>query len=208
MTEEEPVVILDLGLGNLRSISNMLNYISVKNLITRDPKNLERAKMLVLPGVGSFDYGMSALKNSGLFSALEAQVLGEEKPLLGICLGAQLLTRGSEEGSTDGIGWLDAETIAFDRSRFSKELKVPHMGWTDTEFGEDWRGEPGARFYFVHSYHMACSDPADAFCRSEYGYSFCSGIRKNNITAVQFHPEKSHRFGMDFFRTLLNLAAV
>ena len=164
--------------------------------ITGDPKALADASHLILPGVGKFDYAMARLNETGLGEALDARVKAGV-PLLGICLGAQLLTRRSDEGELAGFGWIAGETVAFDRSRLPPDLKVPHIGWSDTTFRPDARLEAtDARFYYVHSFHMVCDRPQDVLCVANHGYEFVSGIERDNVVGVQFHPEKSHRFGL------------
>lgn len=198
------IVVVDYGLGNLGSISNMFRKIGVSAQPSGDPSRVAAAERFVLPGVGAFDAGMSSLRASGLIPILEERVLRDGAPLLGICLGLQLLTRSSEEGSERGLGWLAARTVRF---RFSSEdhrgLKVPHMGWNrvTAERGDAWPsllGEP--RFYFVHSYHVDCDNGSDVMATTTYGYRFPVAIRHGNIVGVQFHPEKSHRYGMAVLR--------
>ena len=199
-----PITIVDYGAGNLASIVSMLRHIGVPAEICSDPKRIREAKRLILPGVGHFDFGMTNLRSSGLADALNGRVQGDGIPLLGICLGAQLLTRRSAEGTSQGLGWIQADTIAFDRSRLGPELRIPHMGWSDTTFE---RSEPlfqhtpeSPRFYYVHSFHLACDKPENEICWSHHGYRFAAGIRAGNVCGVQFHPEKSHRFGMQLLR--------
>ena len=163
-----------------------------------------KAEKLVLPGVGAFDHGMARLRASGLIPILERRVLHEATPTLGICLGLQLLTRDSEEGVEPGLGWLPACTVRF---RFDdpehQALKVPHMGWnmvhgTDAERWPSLSDE--SRFYFAHSYHVECDDAGDVLATARYGYEFTVAVRRGSLAGVQFHPEKSHRFGMGVLR--------
>lgn len=191
------IVIIDYGLGNLGSIRNMLKKIGVEAEVTSDHVAIRNAGKLILPGVGSFDNGMSNLRELGLIDVLNKKVIEERVPVLGICLGMQLLTRKSEEGSLRGLGWIDAETIRF---RSSPQYKVPNMGWNyvhaakQSPLLKDMYDEP--RFYFVHSYYVKCNDPKDELLRSDYGITYTSGVEKENILGVQFHPEKSHKYGM------------
>jgi glutamine amidotransferase len=190
------ITIVDYGAGNPRSIANMLRQLGHFATITGDPKALADASHLILPGVGKFDYAMARLNESGLSEALDERVRAGV-PLLGICLGAQLLTRRSDEGELAGFGWIAGETVAFDRSRLSADLKVPHIGWSDTAFRPGARLEAAnARFYYVHSFHMVCDRREDVLCVANHGYEFVSGIERDNVVGVQFHPEKSHRFGL------------
>ena len=196
------ITIVDYGLGNLGSIRNMLKKIGHPSQITSDPGLIERAEKLLLPGVGSFDAGMQNLARGDLIPLLNHRVLDAAVPVLGICLGMQLMTHSSEEGALSGLGWIDAHTVRFDSS--GPELKVPHMGWnlvrrTRTDpLTDSLPSDP--RFYFVHSYRVRCGRDADVTLVTNYGSEFHSGFRRANIWGVQFHPEKSHRFGMQLLR--------
>lgn len=190
------ITIVDYGAGNPRSIANMLRQIGHHAVISAHPGDLADASHLLLPGVGKFDFAMARLNETGLAEALDARVKAGV-PLLGICLGAQLLTRRSDEGELPGFGWIEGETVAFDRSRLGAELKVPHIGWSDTAFRPGSRlHQDHARFYYVHSFHIVCDRPQDVLCVAQHGYEYVSGIERDNVVGVQFHPEKSHRFGM------------
>jgi glutamine amidotransferase len=191
------ITIVDYGMGNLGSIRNMLGRIGVSSVITGDPEVVARAGKLILPGVGAFDAAMKALGETGLAEVLGHKALIEKIPTLGICLGMQLLTNGSEEGVLTGLGWIDAEARRFPRSA---EFKVPHMGWNTVECSGDWPWllppEEEQRFYFVHSYYVRVANEADSLLKTQYGLTFDSGIHRDNIYGFQFHPEKSHKFGM------------
>ncbi len=203
------LTIIDYGAGNLRSIANMLRALGIQSRITNEPTGLHGASGLILPGVGHFDFGMKSLRSSGMLDVLEEMVLDQKVPLLGICLGAQLLTRRSDEGSLAGLGWIEGETVRFDRSRLGDHLRVPHMGWSDTycEIGHPlFAGfQETPRFYYVHSFHLRCERKEDELCYSDHGYRFVSGVYRDNILGVQFHPEKSHRFGKVILRNFANL---
>lgn len=198
------IVVVDYGMGNLGSISNMLKKIGVAAVVTSDFPTIEQATKLILPGVGAFDNGMENLHELGLVPVLSQKVLIEKTPMLGICLGMQLLTRYSEEGQRSGLGWIAADTKRFRFEPDATALKVPHMGWNtvriakDTCLWTDVSDEP--RFYFVHSYHVVCEQESDVLLRTSYGYEFASGFSRDNIAGVQFHPEKSHRFGMQLLK--------
>lgn len=194
------ITIIDYGAGNLGSIQNMIRKIGFKSKISSNKEDILNAEKLILPGVGSFDFGMNQLNKSGLIDILNLKVLEEKIPILGICLGVQLFTNQSEEGDLKGLSWFNAETVKFNFNE-SNKLKIPHMGWNevikikDSRLLEDMSLE--SRYYFVHSYHLKCNDPKDALLETNYGYNFVSAIEKNNIVGVQFHPEKSHKFGME-----------
>lgn len=194
------ITIIDYGVGNLSSIKNMLKRIGVAAEITNDVAVIEKAEKLILPGVGHFNYGMEQLHKSGLVPVLNESVLQKKVPILGICLGVQLLTQSSEEGTAAGLGWIAGKTIAFDKTKLQANQKIPHMGWSDvsnyqqSKLFTNMPVEP--RFYFVHSYHLALENPADVLVTANYGYPFAAGIEHENILGVQFHPEKSHKFGM------------
>jgi glutamine amidotransferase len=200
------ITIVDYGLGNLGSIQNMLRRIGVDNVVTRDVGQVARATKLILPGVGAFDAGMRNLREFGLFGVLNEKARQEKVPVLGICLGMQLMTAASEEGILPGLGWVDASVRRFSSA---SGRKVPHMGWRQVEARKDCglvAGlETGARFYFVHSYFVACASPEDVLLTADYGATFDAAFAAGNIMGVQFHPEKSHRFGM---RLLRNFAAL
>lgn len=194
------ITIIDYNTGNLGSIKNMLKRLGIASQITNDIAKIEQAEKLILPGVGHFDYGMKNLHNSGVVNMLNQKVLENKTPILGICLGVQLLTEASEEGTEKGLGWIKGKTIAFDKSKLASNQKVPHMGWTDvanynqSKLFESIEDEP--RFYFVHSFHLSLENKNDCLVTANYGYEFAAGIEHQNILGTQFHPEKSHKFGM------------
>lgn len=194
------IVIVDYGMGNLNSILNLLKKIRVNALISSDPAVVRDAPKLILPGVGAFDSGMKNIRERGLEDVLETKVREEKTPILGICLGMHLFAKKSEEGGEQGLGWIDSEAVKFIPRSGEKKLRVPHMGWNTIEVE---RGHPifsglmeEARFYFVHSYYIRCADPRDSLAKTDYGGLFTSAVHRGNILGVQFHPEKSHKFGM------------
>ncbi len=195
---------VDYGTGNVGSLGNMLHKIGQTATLASTPEVLERADAILLPGVGAFDRGMGNLQASGLLETLTRRVQGDGVPVLGICLGMQLLARSSEEGTLPGLGWIDAVCQKFTFPPEDRQHKVPHMGWNAVQprSGENLFSdmEPGALFYFVHSYHVVCADSDDVLGVSEYGGAFTSAVRRGNIFGVQFHPEKSLRFGMRLLR--------
>ena len=204
------IAIIDYGAGNIASIRNMLKRLGKDSVLTSDPAVLGDAEKLILPGVGHFDYGMEKLEQSGIVPMLNHRVLEEKIPILGICLGVQLFTQRSDEGVRPGLGWIDAETIAFDRSRLKQTDRVPHMGWSTLDVTRPSRIfmplDAAARFYFVHSYHLRCRQREDVIGQVSHGYPIDVAIEHGNIFGVQFHPEKSHRFGMEVLRNFTNLS--
>lgn len=191
------VAIIDYGLGNLGSIQNMLKVIGEKSKITRNPIDINNANGIILPGVGAFDAGMKKMIESGLDKTIKNQA-EKGKPILGICLGMQLLGRRSEEGSMQGLS-----LIPFECQRFrldNTKLKIPHMGWDVVEFKKEHLILDGLcgqqRYYFVHSYHAICDRTENVLMTCDYGYEFAAAVVKDNIIGVQFHPEKSHDFGL------------
>jgi len=202
------IVIIDYKLGNLGSIQNMLKRIGAESVITGDPVVINQAEKIILPGVGSFDAGMQAIEDSGLRPLLRELVVRKKIPTLGVCLGMQLLTRGSEEGRLPGLGWVAANTIAFNFDSLTPTPKVPHMGWNSTKLQRPdalFAGLDEARFYFVHSYYVKCDDEEHVIARTDYGIEFISAFRQGNIWGTQFHPEKSHRFGMGLLKNFAEL---
>lgn len=199
------VGIINYGLGNLGSVQNMLKVIGEKSIISSNPEELDKCDRYILPGVGAFDAGMKKLNESGLVDYIKEKANKEKKPILGICLGMQLLGRRSEEGTLPGLG-----LIPFDNIRFrldDTDLKIPHMGWDIVEFKQDnplLSGLEGTqRYYFVHSYHAQCDSKENVLMTCDYGYEFAASVVKDNIMGVQFHPEKSHDFGMALLRNFV-----
>jgi glutamine amidotransferase len=202
------ITIIDYKAGNVKSIKNMLRKIGVDAVISNKDNDILNADKLILPGVGSFDYGMTQLQNSGLLPILNKKVSENKTPILGICLGVQLFTKKSHEGTQQGLGWLDAETIAFDKTKLPNNYKIPHMGWTEIEFKKNCKlfddmPEFPPRFYFVHSYHLKTNNNDNIIAVANYGYEFIVALKKDNIIGVQFHPEKSHKFGMQLLRNFV-----
>lgn len=185
----------------------MIHHVGGEAQIISAPEQLASAQKLILPGVGAFDHGISSLRQGGWVQPLELAVLGRKVPLMGICLGMQLLTRGSEEGQEPGLGWVDAQAKRFRPT--DARLKVPHMGWSEVRQTRADELLPSSatlrRFYFVHSYKVECAAQEDVLLQCEYGEKFVAAFRHENIWGFQFHPEKSHRFGMELFRHFLEV---
>ncbi len=201
------IVIINYGMGNLGSIANMLKKLGAQVMISSDGAVISEADKLIMPGIGAFDQGMKNLAEYGLISLLNRKVLEGKTPILGICLGMQLFTNSSEEGILSGLGWVEAETLRFKFNESQKTLKIPHMGWNtvkvckDSPLFYDMFQEP--RFYFVHSYHVVCRNEQVILTKTFYGYDFVSSFVKENIVGVQFHPEKSHKFGIRLLKSFV-----
>jgi glutamine amidotransferase len=203
--------IIDYGVGNLHSIKNILKKIGVESLITNVPEDIESCDRLILPGVGAFDTAMLNYKKSGFEDVIYRKVFEQNTPILGICLGMQIMCNSSEEGSEKGLGWIDAEIVRFNFAGIpnTANSKIPHMGWNKvnpnnkeslfTGFEEEFR------FYHVHSYYVKLNDEKDCLAKTHFGFDFTSAFNKGNIYGVQFHPEKSHIFGM---RLMKNFAEI
>tara|TARA_Y100000768_G_C23984785_1_gene688099 strand:- start:137 stop:748 length:612 start_codon:yes stop_codon:yes gene_type:complete len=200
------ITIIDYGAGNIGSIRNMLKKIGYISIITSKIEEIESASHIILPGVGSFDFGMKQLKRLDLINILTKKVIDEKTPFLGICLGMQLLAKSSEEGELSGLGWFDADVIKFNFNK--NDLKVPHMGWntvTIKSTNKLMSSSKNKRFYFVHSYYFKASNVNEIMLETTYGIKFTSAIFKDNIFGVQFHPEKSHKFGMKLLSNFISL---
>lgn len=200
------IAILDYGLGNLGSISNMLKVIGEKSKITNDVESIRKSDGIILPGVGAFDAGMSKLNESGLTEVIKEEA-DQGKPILGICLGMQLLGKKSEEGNLSGLA-----LVPFECKRFNfedKSLKIPHMGWDIVDFRKQHpllEGLSGQqRYYFVHSYYAVCENSDNVLMTCDYGIEFACSVFKDNVIGVQFHPEKSHDFGLALLTNFVNI---
>ncbi len=198
------IVIVDYGMGNFGSIVNMVRKVGGRAVLSADAREIADAEKLILPGVGAFDNGMKCLRDLGCIDVLTARVLNDRAPILGICLGMQLFARRSEEGPEPGLGWIDADVVRFTFDPSNRRLKIPNMGWNTIAVKRPHPllpdTEAARRFYFVHSYHLRCSDPLNVLATSWYGVEFTSAVVKDNIVGTQFHPEKSHKYGMELMR--------
>lgn len=201
------ITIVDYGLGNLGSVLNMLKRIGVEGEIKSDLKSIENASKLILPGVGAFDAAMKKLNESNLSSVLKVKALEEKTPIMGICLGMQILMNSSEEGSKAGLGLIDGEVKKF--PYVDSQLKIPHMGWNYVYMSRKdsplFYGLAEPKFYFVHSYYVKVKNKKNSLLTTNYGIEFDSGVIKDNVYGFQFHPEKSHKFGMKLFENFAKL---
>lgn len=205
------IALIDYGAGNIGSIMNMLKRLAIPAVRASTPAQLEAARGIILPGVGAFDYCMSSFNKSGMREAVEKLALEGDTPLLGICVGLQMMFAASEEGREPGLNWLKGKVVRFDASRMPNSLKIPHMGWsfvTPRPHFTPLQGIERPRFYFVHSYHAVCDDEADIAATAQYGYDFTCGVARKNIYGAQFHPEKSHKYGMAVLRNFARMCGV
>ncbi|MFM7856450.1 MAG: imidazole glycerol phosphate synthase subunit HisH [Flammeovirgaceae bacterium] len=202
------LTIVDYDIGNLASLKNMLKKIGVESIIATTENEILSASKIILPGFGAFDTCAEKLQRSGLIPALKNKVLMDGVPVLGICVGMQLLFSSSEEGVLPGLRLIEGKNIKFKQTDMPSNLKIPHMGWSSVQIEkksplvDDLEADP--RFYFGHSYHAVVDNVDDALVSVEYGYRFVAGVARNNIYGVQFHPEKSHRFGMKLLDNFVN----
>ena len=201
------ITILNFGLGNIGSIQNMLHYFELDTQVTTDIEVIKKASKFILPGVGAFDTAIKKIKSKdGLYEVLNEQIIVKKKPILGVCLGMQLFMNKSDEGKEKGFGWINGEVKKFPKIKY---LKVPHMGWNKVFFErkskltKDLKND--SRFYFVHSYFVKPKDKKVSILSTIYSSKFSSAIEKDNIFGVQFHPEKSHKYGMKIFKNFAEL---
>ncbi len=193
------ITIVNYGLGNIWAFANLFERLNIKTHIAEKASDIKQASKIILPGVGSFDHAMTLLNKSGMRDELDKQVLINKVPVIGICLGMQIMAKSSDEGNLKGLGWIDGEVKLFDENSIKYKTKYPHMGWNSIH------QEKGSvilhnlpdesRFYFLHSYYFICNDPKDILTTTHYGINFASSIQKENIIGTQFHPEKSHANG-------------
>lgn len=204
------ISIIDYGFGNLGSIANMLDRLGYDSEIVVDPGQITNTKKIILPGVGAFDNAMNALHEKGWVEYLNGKVLNEGTPILGICLGMQLMTNSSEEGTSKGLGWIKGKTRKFFFPENAK-LKVPHMGWnlvvpdSDSVLHKGLLDLEEIRYYFVHSYFVELESKEDGILTCNYGHPFCAAFQNKNVYGVQFHPEKSHKFGLILLNNFASL---
>lgn len=197
------LVIINYGIGNLISIQNMLKKAGANAIISDKPDDIAAASKILLPGMGHFDNCMKKFNDSGLRPFIEQKVLTEKIPVLGICVGLQMFMENSEEGTEKGLGWIKGKVTRFNSDLMQQREKIPNMSWLETQIKKPsllTQGLENGRFYFAHSYHVVINDLKDELITAHYGYDFTAAIERENIIGVQFHPEKSHRFGMQLLK--------
>lgn len=202
------ITILDYGLGNIQAFANIYKRLNIPVAISQTAKSLTQAQKIILPGVGAFDWAMKRLCDSGMRDVLDELVVSKRVPVLGICVGMQIMAKQSDEGTLNGLGWIDAEVKKFDTAANNK-IYLPHMGWNDAtpcrENGLFKTIEKDARFYFLHSYYFLPKNQSDIIAKTDYNGSFVSGVNHKNVFGVQFHPEKSHQYGIQLLKNFAEL---
>ncbi|MBC7490252.1 MAG: imidazole glycerol phosphate synthase subunit HisH [Glaciimonas sp.] len=198
------ITIIDYGLGNVLAFVNVYNRLNIPVVVAKSANDLVNATKLILPGVGSFDHAMQQLDQSGMRQPVEQLVLQNAMPILGICVGMQMLAKFSEEGELPGLGWIDGKVMKFDLLTMPRGTNLPHMGWNDVKPVVDgglFKGmEQDARFYFLHSFYFECYQQPNVLAVTDYGEQFSCAVRRDNVYGVQFHPEKSHHFGSQLLK--------
>jgi glutamine amidotransferase len=193
------ITLIDYGVGNIYAFQNVYKRLNIPTKIAKTSHDLAYAEKLILPGVGSFDYALNQLNNSGMRDKLDELVIEKKVPIIGICVGMQMMGNRSEEGKLAGLKWIDAEILKFDENLIQQRTKLPHMGWNDMTPIKNhplFSGlENGAIFYYLHSFYFKCNNPTESIAYSDYGISFSSVVNRENIFGIQFHPEKSHQNG-------------
>lgn len=203
------ITIIDYGVGNIKAFYNIFNKISVEVKIAQKPADLLNSSKLILPGVGHFDYAMKRFTESGMLNIVNEMVLNENLPILGICVGMQMLANSSEEGNLPGLGWIDARVNKIDSNLLAQTTRLPHMGWNSIVVKKSNpllnNLDSNSRFYFLHSYYFDSFNEADSIATSNYGKEFTSVVNHKNIYGVQFHPEKSHHYGIQLLKNFANI---
>ena len=203
------ITLIDYGVGNIFAFQNVYKRLDIPTKIAKSSQDLVDVQKLILPGVGSFDYAMSQLNASGMRENLDELVLEKKVPVIGICVGMQMMGNRSDEGKLEGLKWIDSEILRFDENFIQQRTKLPHMGWNDvTPINNQplFNGlEKDAIFYFLHSFYFKCNNPTDSIAFSEYGISFSSAVNRDNVYGIQFHPEKSHQYGEKLLYNFANL---
>lgn len=203
------ITLIDYGVGNIFAFQNVYKRLNIPTKIAKRKEDLANAKKLILPGVGSFDYAMAQLNASGMREKLDELVLEKKVPVIGICVGMQMMGNRSDEGKLEGLKWIDSEILKFDQNLIQQRTKLPHMGWNDVAPINNhplFIGlEKEAIFYFLHSFYFKCKNETESIAVSNYGISFSSAVHRENIYGIQFHPEKSHQYGEKLLLNFANL---
>ncbi len=203
------ITIIDYGVGNIFAFQNVYKRLNIPTKIAKTKQDLADAKKLILPGVGSFDYAMTQLNASGMREKLDELVLEKKVPVIGICVGMQIMGNRSDEGKLEGLKWIDSDILKFDENLIQQRTKLPHMGWNDVNPINNhplFIGlEKEAIFYFLHSFYFKCKNETESIAVSNYGISFSSAVHRENIYGIQFHPEKSHQYGEKLLHNFANL---
>lgn len=203
------ITLVNYGLGNIQAFVSIYRRLNVPVSVATTPDELMRAQKIILPGVGSFDWAMTRLNESGMRTCLDEAVLVKKRPVLGVCVGMQMMAWRSEEGRLKGLGWIDADVKKFDEAKFAQMLHLPHMGWNDVmPLKSDclFRAiETNPRFYFLHSYYISPKNPNNILSVTDYNGSFASSVCAENIFGTQFHPEKSHQYGIQVLKNFAEL---
>lgn len=203
------IALVDYGLGNIQAFANIYRHLGIEAAPARTANDLRTASRIILPGVGAFDWAMTRLQESGLRDALDEEVLGAKKPVLGICVGMQMMARSSEEGKLPGLGWIDATVAKFDTRLLESKTHLPHMGWNDAiplRADTLFSGLDAPRYYFLHSYFMKTDREENVLATTNYGVTFTSAVQAENVYGTQFHPEKSHHWGVRLLKNFAEFA--
>ena len=203
------ITIIDYGLGNIRAFVNVYERLNIKTKVAHKAEDLKDATKIILPGVGAFDYAMSQLNASGMRDELENQVLENKVPVIGICVGMQMMAKSSDEGNLPGLGWIDGKVKLFDATTIPYKTRLPHMGWNNINPVNNCQLLSGftvqSRFYFLHSYYFVCNDEENIISTTVYGLTYASAVNRDNIYGIQFHPEKSHSNGTQLLHNFAKL---
>jgi imidazole glycerol-phosphate synthase subunit HisH len=203
------ITIIDYGLGNVRAFANVYERLNIPTRIAHSAIDIKEATKIILPGVGSFDHAMTLLNNSGMRDELDKRVLSDKVPVVGICLGMQIMAKSSDEGKLSGLGWVDGVVKIFDPDTIPYITRIPHMGWNSIRPVKESEILAGltdnSRFYFLHSYYFDCNNLEDVLTKTKYGITYASAVNNNNVYGIQYHPEKSHSNGVQLLKNFANL---